>query len=297
VTLYLMKIIPRALGPTANMCRRGPVGVPRALPSLLALHFIVLTLLTSTANSMNIPWNLPLSISSINCNSLNMSNTGAFNHKLKMYGITKLRTDIIFMCDIRLSNSQNVPSCRQAALTFRTNPYGAYDFYANSTRNKRGVGILIKKNSNFSVLEERRDAEENILTLRLLHQGNNRELIVGSIYGPNRAEPQFFNNLRDLLRNDNDVPIILGGDWNCTDSSEPVRFNPDLCNMQNLPNKRHSELLSNLCDDMSLADPYRVKFPNKKEFTFIPSDPIKKNRSLFGNCSSQPPHLIEELPQ
>jgi hypothetical protein len=72
-----------------------------------------------------------------------MSNTGTFNHKLKMYGITKLRTDIIFMCDIRLSNSQNVPSGRQAALTFRTNPYGAYDFYSNSTRNKRGVGILI----------------------------------------------------------------------------------------------------------------------------------------------------------
>ncbi len=129
------------------------------------------------------------------------------------------------------------------------------------------------------MLEERRDAEENILTLRLLHQGNNREFIVGSIYGPNRTEPQFFNNLRHLLRNENDVPIILGGDWNCTYSSEPVRVNPDLCNMQNLPNKRHSELLFSLCDDLSLADPYRVKFPNKQEYTFVPSDPIKKNRS------------------
>jgi len=273
-----MKIIPRASGPTAKMCRRGPTGVPTALFELLLLSFTVLTLNCTTV-LMDNTWNVPLSVSSINCNSLNMSNTGAFNHKLKMYGITELRTDIIFMCDIRLSNSQNVPSGRQAALTFRTNPYGAYDFYSNSTRNKRGVGILIKKNSNFSVIEERRDVEENILVLRLLHQGNNREIIIGSIYGPNRVEPQFYNNLRQLLLCENDVPIILGGDWNCTYSSEPVRYNPDLCNMQNLPNKRHSELLLNLCDDLSLADPYRVKFPNKKEYTFIPADPIKRNRS------------------
>ncbi len=41
-------------------------------------------------------------------------------------------------------------------------------------------------------------------------------------------------------------------------------------------NKRHSELVSNLFDDQSLADPYRVKFPNKQEYTFVPSDPIQK---------------------
>jgi hypothetical protein len=62
-----------------------------------------------------------------------------------MYGITKLRTDIILLCDIRLSNSQNIPNGKQATTTFRTNPYGSYDFFTHSTKNKRGVGILIKK--------------------------------------------------------------------------------------------------------------------------------------------------------
>ncbi len=96
------------------------------------------------------------------------------------------------------------------------------------------------------------------------------------MYGPNRVEPLFFNNLRQLLRSEDDVPIIIGGDWNCTYSSEAVRNNPDVFNMQNIPNKRHSELLSVLCDDLSLADPYRVKFPNKNEYSYIPSDPTKK---------------------
>jgi exonuclease III len=94
---------------------------------------------------MTSQFDIPLSISSINCNSLNMSNTGNFNHKLKMYGVTKLKTDIILLCDIRLSNSQNVMQAIPATTTFRTNPYGSYDFFSNSTKNKRGVGILLKK--------------------------------------------------------------------------------------------------------------------------------------------------------
>jgi hypothetical protein len=103
--------------------------------------------------------------------------------------------------------------------------------------------------------------------------------LVGSVYGPNRVEPLFFYNLRQLLRSEDEVPIIIGGDWNCTYSSEAVRNNPDVFNMQNLPNKRHSDLLSVLCDDLSLTDPYWVKFPNKSEYSYILSDPTKKNRS------------------
>jgi hypothetical protein len=38
-----------------------------------------------------------ISVSSINCNSLNMSNLGNINHKLKIYGITRLKSDIILL--------------------------------------------------------------------------------------------------------------------------------------------------------------------------------------------------------
>jgi hypothetical protein len=140
-----MRIAPRALGPQLNMIVGGSVG---ALFLFLVPCLVVLKPLTiSDTVEMNdvLDFPFPLSVSSINCNSLNMSSTGSFNHKLKMYGITKLRTDIILLCDIRLSNSQNVPQTRNATLTFRTNPYGSYNFYYNSTKNKRGVGILLKK--------------------------------------------------------------------------------------------------------------------------------------------------------
>ncbi len=49
--------------------------------------------------------------------------------------------------------------------------------------------------------------------------------------------------------------------------------------MNAIPNKRHSEYLRNLCNAANLIEPFRAKFPNRKEFTYISSDPLKRNRS------------------
>jgi hypothetical protein len=49
--------------------------------------------------------------------------------------------------------------------------------------------------------------------------------------------------------------------------------------MRSLPNKRHTELLLNLCNECELIDPYREKYPNQKVFSYTPSDPLKRNRS------------------
>ena len=59
----------------------------------------------ATTDSVNFPlW----SFSSINCNSLNVSNITSYHHKLKLYGITKLKSSIILLSDIRLGSS--IPS-------------------------------------------------------------------------------------------------------------------------------------------------------------------------------------------
>jgi hypothetical protein len=84
---------------------------------------------------------------------------------------------------------------------FTTNPYGSYEIYFNSTVNKRGVGILIKKCSPFTVLAEKRDCEENILILRVRHTASGKEFLDRQYlqYGPNKYEPRFFLSLRELL--------------------------------------------------------------------------------------------------
>jgi exonuclease III len=215
-----------------------------------------------------------ITIASINCNSLNISSMGSFNQKLKIYGVASLRTDLIFMSDIRLCNAQGVSSSNEICQSFRINPYGAYTFIHNSHSNKRGVGILIKNNSAITVTREWRDREDNILGLQLQSAGKTFNAV--AIYGPNKVQPSFFDNLRNCLHDLGEHPLVMGGDWNCTLSTVSSDANIDVHRMQNLPNLTHSKLLAKLCKDLELCDPYRTKYPNRTDFTYIPSHAAKK---------------------
>ena len=75
-----------------------------------------------------------LTIASVNCNSLNMSVSSKHNQCKKIYGITKLQTDIILLSDIRLCNKNLVSASNDCAKVFCTNPYRAYNFIFNSSR-------------------------------------------------------------------------------------------------------------------------------------------------------------------
>ncbi len=75
----------------------------------------------------------------------------------KFYGIVSLKTDIIFISDIRLCNKSGVGDYAFANKIFATNPYGSYTFLHNSRTNCRGVDILVKKSLNFACLGEERD--------------------------------------------------------------------------------------------------------------------------------------------
>ena len=228
-----------------------------------------------------------ITISSINCNSLNMSTLGSINHKLKVYGITKLASDIILLSDIRLCNAAGVSNTSAITDSFRINPYGSYRLISNSKMNKRGVGILLKNSIPFLVLREERDGEDNILGLRLSLEGS--EFCILSVYGPNNVHPAFFTDLNAVIRRLGPSPFIIGGDWNCTVSTLNGELNHDTLHMRQSPNIRHSVLLNNLCRELEASDPFRVKFPNKIDFTYFPSDPLKKNRSridffITSNC-------------
>ncbi len=127
------------------------------------------------------------------------------------------------------------------------------------------------------MLAEERDTEDNILCLKLDIEGN--EIVICSIYGPNHHNPAFFASIRTYLERLGSHNTIIGGDWNCTVSVAPPDANIDVLNMQNLPNARHSNLLKNLCNDLELSDPFRVKFPNRREYSFFSKDLTKNSRS------------------
>jgi hypothetical protein len=128
-------------------------------------------------------------VSSINCNSLNMSTVTKHVRLRKFYGICSLKSDIIFMCDLRMCNKSGLTDAKFAYDTFATNPYCSYNFFPHST-NSRGVGILVKKSLNFDCLETKRDEEDNNFIL-IRAKISNITVIIGSIYGPNKKDNFF----------------------------------------------------------------------------------------------------------
>jgi exonuclease III len=130
------------------------------------------------------------------------------------------------------------------------------------------VGILISQSLQYNVVQEIKDANNNILILRLNVCGS--EIVVASVYGPNTNDKTFFSDLRQFLNSQSDKPIICAGDWNATYSTQDGTGNIDIINMPNPPSLVRSQWLAEICELFNLSDPFRVLHYNKKEFTFVP---------------------------
>jgi hypothetical protein len=75
--------------------------------------------------------------------------------------------------------------------------------------------------------------------------------VLGSIYGPNRDELEFFDDLKLDVRNLGQKSVIIGGDWNATFDSNPVPLNIDVINMVSIPSKRRSLKIASLAHSLS----------------------------------------------
>ncbi len=87
-----------------------------------------------------------LSICSQNLNSLNTSDRRQQVLKKKIVAIIESRKDIYLVQDVRLNSNQYPNNLTYLNDFLNNNPFAKYDNYINSTRNRRGVGIWVKKN-------------------------------------------------------------------------------------------------------------------------------------------------------
>jgi exonuclease III len=209
---------------------------------------------------------MPLSISFAiqNCNSLNVS-TSCEKQLKKVSSILLLNTTFIFLCDLRLGSGQSSDEIKK---NFACNKIKNYDFFHNSTRNSRGVGILIDKNFNCEILDEFRDANENILGLKV--KTEDCTFWLASIYGPNNNDNEFFNRLQALCRYSEGLPMVFGGDWNATICTLNNADNIDTLNMHVPPSNFRSQKIQDLSHEGQLTDPFRALWPGKRDFTYVP---------------------------
>jgi exonuclease III len=176
-----------------------------------------------------------------------------------------LNTTFIFLSDLRLGNKATTEEIEK---NFACNKIKNYNFFYNSKKNRRGVGILIDANLNCEITSRYCDECDNILGLKV--KVDNYEFWVVSIYGPNQNEDLFFDNLNNLFRTAGDTPFVLGGDWNATVCTVNNADNIDTLYMNSPPSVFRSQKIQELLYNGQLTDPFRALWPEKREFTYIP---------------------------
>jgi len=212
-----------------------------------------------------------------NCNSMNIS-TCCPKQLKKVKALIDLDADVLYLSDVRLNNNAGAVSDLKKA--FLGAGKKQYNMIGNSTKNSRGVLILINTKIDYTINHEFRDDKENILCINLSIGG--QAVNLGSIYGPNVDDPDFFRRLRNFLTLFNDCPTILGGDWNATYSTSPTVDNIDIFRMAAPPSTNRSLGIAELCDDFGLMDPFRALHPDLRDFTFKPrADRANRSRLDF----------------
>ena len=260
------------------------------MPPLLSTvikKFLNLKIIGAVRRDINV------SFSSQNVNSLNLTGLKA-NFDLKVSAIKNLNTDVIFLSDTRLVNSNGVKGDFTLSNALRDFRGKKYTPFFNSSKNSRGTAILLASEIGFTVNEIFRDQDENVLILDVSLK--NSHFLLGSIYGPNNTCRGFYNFLREIFIRKPNHEIVLGGDWNTVLDRTIIDFNIDVFGMAALPNAKNGEYLEGLCMDFKLCDPFRTLYPSKRAFSYSPFGTIRQNRSrldFFVVSQSLIPNIVD----
>ncbi len=208
---------------------------------------------------------IELSVSAINCNSMNVSTIGKRNAKtyLKVEGITGKKTDVILISDIR-AKDKGEELVKLMGLTRN----GSYKLYLNSSKESRGVGIAFKRNIQHEIKDRYIGrGDENVLLLDLEIKG--KRITLGVVYGPNGNDQEFFRNIKQKLAQWGNKGV-LGGDFNTILSSQGGDQNLDREGIGRVPNVQNSRVLNEWLTNGIVVDPYRAMYPENRVVSYIP---------------------------
>ena len=104
----------------------------------------------------------------------------------------------------------------------------------------------------------------------------NKRTTLMNVYGPSdRDNPDFFENVCNVLNRIGNENIIIGGDWNCI-----LDMRIDSRNYANNNNNRPRTLrrIKELMSEYNLIDIFRELYPNKKSYTWRRFNTAKQGR-------------------
>jgi len=134
--------------------------------------------------------------------------------------------------------------------------------FSHGTTESRGVMILLKDNSNIDIVKVdigRGDGRE--LYVKATVYGI--EMLLVNIYAPNNDDPGFYERVFDAIRGFDVENIVMGGDMNLV-----LDVTIDKNGGRAQTNEKARECMVKHMEVLELVDIWRVKNPEKKEFTW-----------------------------
>ena len=160
-------------------------------------------------------------------------------------------------------------------------------FFSHKSSQARGVAILLNKNLDCVINNTKKDPNGNFLAIDIKIEDLNLTLI--SLYGPNEDSPSFFDKINNIIVSFDNPHSIICGDWNLTQNQCLDNYNYVKVNNP----KARCRVLT-LKEDHNLVDPWRIKNPISKRFTWRRSKPIKQARLDFFLTSNEFTSIINK---
>lgn len=161
-------------------------------------------------------------------------------------------------------------------------------YHSCHTNNSRGVSILINRSLEHDVINEFTDSKGNYLILQC--KIGTDSYLIGTIYGPNRDEPQFYEHIGEILDNADCDHIILGGDFNFV--IDAVKDCYGYTRENNINGRKR---FLSVCNKHNLIDIWRRQTPEQLQFTWFSPNSNKGARLDMFFVSAHLKNLCHDL--
>ena len=138
-------------------------------------------------------------------------------------------------------------------------------FFSSFSSNSKGVSILFNSNFEYEVLKEKRDLKGNYLALDVVI--DKQKLTFLSLYGPNMDNPDFYDQIMNIIEDFGNERYLLCGDFNLV-----LCPHIDCYNYLHVNNPNARDKLIEIVDQCSLVDPFRELFPDLQRYTWRKKD-------------------------
>jgi len=160
--------------------------------------------------------------------------------------------DIVLLQDIHVSEEK---------VNVFLNEWGFEGIVSPGASNARGTAILFNNTFEYVIHNTFRDTDGNYVLVDI--SVLNQRISLGSIYGPSKDKPDFYQNIFQLLEDMKNEEILIGGDWNLV-----MNPNKDYSNYRQVNNSRARATVLRQMRAFNMIDIWRHLHEHDKKYTW-----------------------------